>query len=280
MQDNTVLEENDLLVENEDDAPVDYYCPITSELMDDPVFTCDGQTYSREGIEDWFEYSSISPNTGEELANKKLTPNYHLKSRIDQYKKEKLHPNLSQEDVILENKKNSDETINLEQSENVQNNQITKPSYNDLLLFNDIETKKTCAREISLFCTDLTSYIAMQCMDDGISTDKTCAFVNEALTFLVEPSQQSTTLNMYLLHKNVHKKVADYMTAYIEKHSDITHVNQNRQFFDAISNDLQDNNLDKIKFRGGLIDQDPDEQEQAASCTSSFGWTSRCSSNK
>ena len=51
----------------EADAPVEFLCPIMNELMDDPVFTCDGHTYSRQAIVQWFESCPgvfTSPNTG------------------------------------------------------------------------------------------------------------------------------------------------------------------------------------------------------------------------
>ncbi len=35
------------------EIPEEYMCPITQELMLDPVFTYDGQTYEREAIENW-----------------------------------------------------------------------------------------------------------------------------------------------------------------------------------------------------------------------------------
>jgi len=42
-------------------------CPITAELMLDPVFTADGQTYERGAIERWLEEHDTSPLTGEPL---------------------------------------------------------------------------------------------------------------------------------------------------------------------------------------------------------------------
>jgi hypothetical protein len=34
--------------------PDDYLCPITQEIMLDPVITEDGETYERKAIQDWF----------------------------------------------------------------------------------------------------------------------------------------------------------------------------------------------------------------------------------
>ena len=59
-----------------------YLCSITSQIMVDPVFTSDGQTYEREAIEQWLENHDTSPKTGERLLDKKLTPNWDKKSDI------------------------------------------------------------------------------------------------------------------------------------------------------------------------------------------------------
>ena len=53
----------------------DYHCPITTELMADPVMTTDGFTYERAAIERWLAGSNLSPITGMPLASTRLVPN-------------------------------------------------------------------------------------------------------------------------------------------------------------------------------------------------------------
>ena len=60
----------------------DYHCPITTELMTDPVMTTDGFTYERAAIERWFVSSNLSPITGVPLASTQLVPNLTAKSGI------------------------------------------------------------------------------------------------------------------------------------------------------------------------------------------------------
>ena len=60
----------------------EYYCPISFELMDDPVFCSDGSTYNRTSIETWFLTHHTSPLTGARLENKSLVPNLVLRSLI------------------------------------------------------------------------------------------------------------------------------------------------------------------------------------------------------
>jgi hypothetical protein len=68
------------------EVPAEFVDAITMEMMDDPVITCDGQTYDRRSIEEWLRNRNTSPLTGALLASKTLTPNISLKKLIDDYK--------------------------------------------------------------------------------------------------------------------------------------------------------------------------------------------------
>tara|TARA_B110001452_G_C15210605_1_gene419913 strand:+ start:177 stop:1400 length:1224 start_codon:yes stop_codon:yes gene_type:complete len=66
--------------------PDSYICPITSELMADPVSTADGFTYEREAILEWLRGgNTTSPITGATLARNELIPNHALRSAIQQF---------------------------------------------------------------------------------------------------------------------------------------------------------------------------------------------------
>lgn len=60
-----------------------FYCPITSELMTDPVMDPDGNTYERAAIEAWLERNNTSPLTGNELTIGQLIPNRTLREAIE-----------------------------------------------------------------------------------------------------------------------------------------------------------------------------------------------------
>eukprot|EP01012_Entosiphon_sulcatum_P038383 TRINITY_DN4978_c0_g1_i1.p1 TRINITY_DN4978_c0_g1~~TRINITY_DN4978_c0_g1_i1.p1 ORF type:complete len:474 (+),score=40.49 TRINITY_DN4978_c0_g1_i1:45-1466(+) len=70
----------------DEEPPQEFLCPITGDIMEDPVFTCDGHTYSRMAISRWFlqckSCPPTSPNTGLPLENTSLTPNLHLRGQI------------------------------------------------------------------------------------------------------------------------------------------------------------------------------------------------------
>ncbi|XP_061358616.1 U-box domain-containing protein 13-like isoform X2 [Gastrolobium bilobum] len=66
--------------------PDDFRCPISLELMKDPVIVSTGQTYERSCIEKWLEAGhGTCPKTQQTLSSTVLTPNYVLRSLIAQW---------------------------------------------------------------------------------------------------------------------------------------------------------------------------------------------------
>ena len=64
------------------EVPNDYICPITAEIMTNPVCTADGFTYERTAITEWLRTKDTSPVTGATLESKLLFPNYSLRNII------------------------------------------------------------------------------------------------------------------------------------------------------------------------------------------------------
>ena len=62
--------------------PDDFICPITAEIMTDPVSTLDGFTYERAAITEWLRTKDISPKTGATLESKALIPNHLVRGMI------------------------------------------------------------------------------------------------------------------------------------------------------------------------------------------------------
>ncbi|KAI5648598.1 hypothetical protein M9H77_34603 [Catharanthus roseus] len=63
--------------------PDDFRCPISLELMKDPVIVSTGQTYERSCIQKWLDAGHRTcPKTQQTLLHTVLTPNYVLKSLI------------------------------------------------------------------------------------------------------------------------------------------------------------------------------------------------------
>jgi len=57
-------------------------CPITHEIMKDPVMGSDGHTYERVAIEEWLSKNPRSPLTNENMRIQDLRPNFALKKII------------------------------------------------------------------------------------------------------------------------------------------------------------------------------------------------------
>ena len=71
------------------EVPDDYICPITSEIMTDPVSTVDGFTYERTAITEWLRTKDTSPSTGATLESKTLIPNLMARSMIRSFVEER-----------------------------------------------------------------------------------------------------------------------------------------------------------------------------------------------
>ena len=69
----------------EAEPPHDFVCPITTEVMSDPVMAADGHAYERSAIERWLATKSTSPLTGGALEHPYLTPNHMLRRQIREW---------------------------------------------------------------------------------------------------------------------------------------------------------------------------------------------------
>ena len=61
----------------------EFTCPITRQLMRQPVIAADGHTYDRQAIETWLLTHDTSPKSGEVLSSQVLVPNHNLKRLVD-----------------------------------------------------------------------------------------------------------------------------------------------------------------------------------------------------
>ncbi|KAL4622108.1 hypothetical protein ACB092_06G274000 [Castanea dentata] len=64
-----------------------FYCPITRDVMEDPVETSSGQTFERRAIEKWFaDGNKLCPLTMTSLNTSILRPNKTLRQSIEEWK--------------------------------------------------------------------------------------------------------------------------------------------------------------------------------------------------
>ncbi|KAL8117682.1 hypothetical protein AgCh_015527 [Apium graveolens] len=63
--------------------PADFCCPLSLELMTDPVIVASGQTYERAFIRKWIDLGlTVCPKTRQVLAHTNLIPNYTVKALV------------------------------------------------------------------------------------------------------------------------------------------------------------------------------------------------------
>jgi hypothetical protein len=77
---NDIMIPSDLISES---VPHYFKCPISFDIMRNPVVCSDGQTYERAFIAEWLKKSSLSPMTKQHI--KILFPNYALRSAIEDF---------------------------------------------------------------------------------------------------------------------------------------------------------------------------------------------------
>ncbi|XP_019434109.1 PREDICTED: U-box domain-containing protein 4-like isoform X2 [Lupinus angustifolius] len=64
-------------------VPADFCCPLSLELMIDPVIVASGQTYERVFIKNWIDLGlNVCPKTRQTLSHTNLIPNYTVKALI------------------------------------------------------------------------------------------------------------------------------------------------------------------------------------------------------
>ena len=71
---------------NEREVPEEYICPITLEVMEDPVIAPDGYTYERTAIMQELKIRGISPMTRQEMNKSQLIPNRAVKDGIKKWR--------------------------------------------------------------------------------------------------------------------------------------------------------------------------------------------------
>ena len=69
-------------------TPYEFKCPITLEIMADPVVAEDGNSYERASILTHFANKRTSPLTNDRIGNKVL-PNHNLRKRIEDWQQQK-----------------------------------------------------------------------------------------------------------------------------------------------------------------------------------------------
>ena len=102
--------------------PKEFICPITLNIMKDPVIMSDGQTYEKSAIEKALSISPLSPLTKQPLSMKDAKPNYALKSLIENFLKIGKIPEMPKNTAKIDQKSKPEiESFKIEVIDNPQN---------------------------------------------------------------------------------------------------------------------------------------------------------------
>lgn len=67
------------------EVPTCFLCPLTKQVMEDPVVIPSGNTYERTAITAWLIDKGTDPETGRKTTTEELYPNHALKKAIEGY---------------------------------------------------------------------------------------------------------------------------------------------------------------------------------------------------
>ena len=72
---------------NQDTTPDAFLCPITFDIMDEPVFLVEsGHTFEKVALQEWLQNNNTCPLTQTELITKQFVTNWSLKKAIEEWK--------------------------------------------------------------------------------------------------------------------------------------------------------------------------------------------------
>ncbi|KAG6415943.1 hypothetical protein SASPL_123363 [Salvia splendens] len=93
-------------------VPDEYRCPISLDLMNDPVIVASGHTYDRNSIAQWINSGHHTcPKSGQRLIHMALIPNYALRSLIQQWCQENMIPTASEVERSSSKRRSSETAV-------------------------------------------------------------------------------------------------------------------------------------------------------------------------
>ena len=100
------------------ERPKEHFCPISLDVMVDPVTAADGMTYERAAIARWLAEHNQSAVTMAVLPHKALNPNQALKSAIREWEEEEHRKCMAQAQLPLVRQSTNDLEAELRKAEN------------------------------------------------------------------------------------------------------------------------------------------------------------------
>ncbi|CAG9319863.1 unnamed protein product [Blepharisma stoltei] len=137
----------------EENIPDCFLCPITQELMQDPVIAADGHTYERKAIKRWLKTGNRrSPLTNESLTNMTFIENYLARSLIHEFIENQTKTTQSCD--LIRNKE-----VEFKSKEKCLKDEINKKSQEINSLLSRLETQRKTKKRHTIF--DYTAFIVI-----------------------------------------------------------------------------------------------------------------------
>ena len=115
---------------DENSIPESFICPITQNIMSDPVVTPYGISYEKSAIEDWLNKNNNDPIAQKPLKKEDLVRNYALKGIIEDFIKKKENENNNNHENNNQNIDNNAQNNNNNVIVNDNNNLINNSNNN------------------------------------------------------------------------------------------------------------------------------------------------------
>merc|ERR1712093_137317 len=96
---------------NFDECPDAFLCPISLDMMTDPVIMSDGYSYEKAVAVDWLSRKVMSPMTGKPLGNTMLIPNVALRHSIEDFLARKAKQTASIAPEETEKEKDAEQVV-------------------------------------------------------------------------------------------------------------------------------------------------------------------------
>ena len=204
------------------DIPKEFICPITLCIMKDPVLMPDGQTYERSAIEKHLQVSPLSPLTKQPLDMKDATPNYALKSLIENYLKVGKMPEMPKNSAkigqnstpeidsfkaeVIENPKNDKEVF-----VNVTINPKKNNSRRPLLLISmiDVSGSMSCSASNDMNGVENACFTRLALVKHSLKTVASTLSENDKMCLITFSNKAVTQLEATNVDKKGKQKIFD-----------------------------------------------------------------------
>lgn len=258
------VKESKLAVEQEgemsDDSvsgiPNGFECPITSEIMKDPVTAADGHSYENRAIKDWFERGNkLSPVTGEPLPNLDLKPNHNLRKAIGDWQEQqkKIAALLQQE---AQKSEDLSQKVQLQQAEldrlklDQKRNEAALMAAQGMAKQGVKQAQLALGQEVLAFVSAMSEQLKTL---PAIAWDANAApaLVGAVISAIIKGSAAYNVMLEKPLEHSIQPPLAPFIKQYMQQHAQLWKLRDHMDFAAHLKKDLYQGNIAVIEKHFG-----------------------------